>query len=252
MEQMTKEVEVSKPERRSFKLTRIVQETHDIKSFYFEPSDGKEMFRFKPGHFVNISFKNNDSIGRRSFSIANSPTEEGMMLTVKLVGVFTHALFNTQEGEEFSVLGPLGLPYIRNEDEDLDYAMISGGSGIVPFRSLIRYSQDTDFKKKLTLFYSNKTREDICFFNEIENMQKEMENLRVVNTLTREEPEGWQNTSGHELGRLGIKTFRSYIQDFSRTKFILCGPPGLVKAMVGVLKEFEIPMSQIKTESWGN
>jgi len=210
------------------------------------------MFHFKPGHFVNINFKNNDSIGRRSFSIANSPTEEGMMLTVKLVGVFTHALFNTQPGEEFSVLGPLGLPYIRNENDDMDYAMISGGSGIVPFRSLIKYSHDTKFKKKLTLFYSNKTKADVCYMDEIEKLQNEMDNLSIINTLTREEPEGWRNTKGHETGRLDIEMFKKYISDFEKTKFILCGPPGLVKAMVAVLKEFNIPISQIKTESWGN
>ncbi len=236
-----------KPEKRTFKLINKKIETDNVMSFYFEPSDGKSMFKFKPGHFVNISFKNDvDNIGNRSFSIANSPTEEGLMLTIKKVGVFTSKIFESELGEEFEVLGPLGLPYIKDENESFEYVFIAGGSGIVPFRSIIVYSRDSSFKNNMFLFYSNKTEKDIIYKDELEKLNEELDNFTLIETLTREEKENY------EKGRINKEMLEKYINNFDNKKFIICGPKGLVTGSISILKDLNVDIKNIKTESWGN
>ncbi len=235
-----------KPSRKIFVLTKKVLETPNVMSFYFKPKDNV-MFKFKPGHFVNISFKNDfENIGNRSFSIANSPTEEGLMLTIKKVGVFTSKIFDSKIGEEFEVLGPLGLPYIKNEKENYDYVFIAGGSGIVPFRSIIVYFKDKKYDNKMFLFYSNRTEENIIYKKELEELNKSMNNLIVVETLTREEKENY------ESGRINSEMLKKYINSFENKKFIICGPKGLVSGSISMLKDLNIDIKNIKTESWGN
>ncbi len=234
-----------RPEKRIFKLVSKRKETENVMSFFFEPED--KMFKFKPGHFVNISFKNDiDNLGNRSFSIANSPTEENLMLTIKKVGSFTTKIFEANIGEEFVVLGPLGLPYIKDESEKVDYVFIAGGSGIVPFRSILYYSKDTNFKNKIYLFYSNRTEEDIIYKEELKKLKEKMENFVLIETLTREEKEGY------EKGRINSSMLKKYLDGFENKKYIICGPKGLVTGSIEMLKELNVDIKNIKTESWGN
>ncbi len=236
-----------KPEKRIFKLVDKREETPNVMSFFFEPVDGKKMFKFKPGHFVNISFKNDlDNIGNRSFSIANSPTEKGLMLTIKKVGVFTTKIFETLIGEEFVILGPLGLPYIKDESENKEYVFIAGGSGIVPFRSILYYSRDTDFKNKMYLFYSNRTEKDIIYKKELYSLKEKMDNFILVETLTREEKESY------EKGRINVEMLKKYLDSFEDKKYMICGPKGLVSGSIELLKKLNVDIKNIKTESWGN
>jgi ferredoxin-NADP reductase len=65
--------------------------------------------------------------------------------------------------------------------------MLSGGVGITPLRSICKYCTDTFSKAKITLLYGNRAEEDI-FQRELEEMQKQNKNLRVVLTVDEAGP----------------------------------------------------------------
>ena len=63
------------------RLTNIIKETHDTKTFRFIP---QEKFNFKPGQFIVFIMNDKEGEFRRAFSIANSPDEkEFIEITVK-------------------------------------------------------------------------------------------------------------------------------------------------------------------------
>lgn len=209
------------------KLETSRSETHDTKTFVLS-----DQYSFEPGQFVNIRFAEDDTIGRRSFSIASGPGER-LEITVKQVGRFTNALFEAPPETIFEVHGPLGLPYIRSCDP---YLLIAGGTGIAPFRSLMRGYKDTRF----TLINSNKTYDDIIYRDEIPNW-----NATVIHTLTREEREGYRH------GRID-RALLEEIPQLEEHRVLICGPPGMVTTIIEALITLGIPMNRIKTESWGN
>ena len=220
-----------KPVRHVVTLEATRFETHDTKTFTFSSE-----YVFEPGQFVNVRFEQDDALGKRSFSIASGPHEK-LEITVKRIGVFTNELFTAPIGTRFEIHGPLGLPYIRSSPED-PYLLIAGGSGIAPFRSLMRDHRLAE--TRFTLIDSNRTYDDIIYRDEIERWH-----AKVIHTLTRE------NHHGIRHGRIdrGLLDRIPHIRDH---RVLICGPPGLVSASIEHLLSLGIPVNRIKSESWGN
>lgn len=226
-------------------LRRVKEETPTVRSFFFTPEDG-ERFTFKPGHFVNLSFLDErSSLGHRSFSMSSSPTEDAVRLTIRRVGRFTSELFEAEPGTAFSMLAPLGLPYIRDENAEKKYVLIAGGTGIAPFRSLIKYMQDTAFKPETLLFYSARSANDIIFHDEWESLLVHT-NARLIITLTRDAPADWQGERGH----VDIPMIERYAGRLEDWGYVLCGPPGMVDTLASALEAAGVPRKQVKRERW--
>lgn len=219
-----------RPERGTVTLEAIRDETHDVKTFTFSTD-----YAFEPGQFVNLRFTHDDGIGRRSFSVASGPGER-LAITAKAIGRFTNALFCAPIGTEFEVLGPLGLPYVRGSHEE-PYVLIAGGTGIAPFRSLMRSREHADVR--MTLIDSNKTEGDIIYASEMAEWPAD-----VVHTLTRETREDMRH------GRIAPDVFTA-IEDLGAHRFVICGPQGLVTSATDILMGLGVPAERIRSESWG-
>ncbi len=81
------------------------------------------------------------------------------------------------------------------------------------------------------------------FKNELEEIQRQNKNLKVVYTVTRPS-EKW---NGYR-GRINKELIQKEIPDYMERVFYICGPPKMVEAMVTILKEMNVPASKIKQE----
>jgi ferredoxin-NADP reductase len=236
--------------KENYKISKIVDETHDMKSFYLKPKDNNEIFEYKPGHFINCTIHGKEDLGKRSYSISSSPTEkDSLRISVKLMGTFTHALWNMKIDDTIEIMGPLGLPYIREESDENDIVLISGGSGIAPFRSLIKYAIDIKMKNKMFLLLSNKTMSDVCFREELMDFCREKDNFILTHFITNEDITS--NEFFHK-SRINEDYFRRILLEPEKKLYLLCGPKGFITAAVEILTKMKVPMSRIKTEAWGN
>ncbi|MEK6932763.1 MAG: FAD-dependent oxidoreductase, partial [Nanoarchaeota archaeon] len=123
--------------------------------------------------------------------------------------------------------------------------MLSGGIGITPLRSMIKYSLDKKLKIKITLFYSNKVPEEILYQKGLETFAKNR-NFTLISTITEpeESKESWKGL----IGRIDANLIKKYVKDFDNKIFYICGPPKMVDLMQNILKEMNIPQDQIKIE----
>ena len=220
-------------------LKEIREEALDIKSFKFS----KENINFIPGQYLSVKLDVKDDRGNmRSFSIASSPNEDFIMIATKMTGSnFKNKLSSLKTGTKIEVTGPYGNFTL---DETKDAIMLSGGIGITPLRSMIKYATEKKLKNKIALLYSNRIPEEIAFRNELEQLARENENFTLVNTITR--PEESKETWNGLKGRIDSNLINKYIKN--NTLFYICGPPGMVGAMVNILKEMNISQNRIKIE----
>lgn len=123
--------------------------------------------------------------------------------------------------------------------------MLSGGIGITPLRSMIKYSIDKQLGANIILIYSNRDEKDIAFRDELEEVKKENPNIQVIETITRPGPD-WKGVSG----RINAEMIEKFIPDYRSRTFFTCGPIKMVEAMVSILREMEIPEEQIKKENF--
>jgi ferredoxin-NADP reductase len=223
-------------------VTEVIQRTHNVKSLRFpRPSS----FSYKPGQFMFVTVKNGQELLKKPLSISSSPTEaEFIEFTKKLTDhPFSIALMNTRVSDWASLDGPYGNFTFEGEFEDV--GMLSGGVGITPLRSVCKYCTDTFSRARITLLYGNRTEEDIIFQTELEEMQRQNKNLKVVLTIDEAGP-GWSG----KIGIIDESMIKYEVPNYSKTIFYVRGPPAMVLAILELLGKMGISRRQVKVKSF--
>jgi len=226
------------------KIISIKDEALDTKTFRFEVPQGIE-FEFKPGQFIMLNFSD-DPATVRSYSISSSPTKKGFFeITCNKVGKFTARLFAAKEGDAIVAKGPAGHFVLDETDECI--VLVSGGTGIAPFRCMAHYIMEKALPTKVFILFSARTRENLIYFDELNALEKAGPNFKAVWTLTRESPEGWNGL----LGRFNPETISKAIGGLEGKVFYICGPNEMVAGLNELLAKAGVAQEKIRIERWG-
>jgi ferredoxin-NADP reductase len=199
-------------------------------------------FDFLPGQFIILKLEGLQGEIAKPLSLSCSPTEDFLQVTKRLTGhEFSNALLSLKEGDSVGFSGPFGRFTFRGEYEKI--AMLSGGIGITPLRSMIKYCTDKSLPTDIVLFYSNRQEDDIPFADEFEAIKAKNRNFTIINTLTRPGP-SWKG----RVGRIDAKMIRQMMPDYSERVFYTSGPQRMVDSMQLVLEEMRISVSQTRKE----
>ncbi len=98
-------------------------------------------------------------------------------------------------------------------------------------------------KTNMILLYSNRYENEIVFKNELEEIQKQNKNLKVVHTITRPSDK-WKGFTG----RINREMIQKVIPDYVERIFYICGPPKMVEAVVEILKGLKVSENMIRYE----
>ena len=216
-----------------------IQRTRDIISIRFtKPAE----FDYSPGQFIFVTVGSGDDEVTKHLSISSSPTEGFLEVTKRLTGhPFSNALAALKEGDKVRLRGPFGKFTVAGEHKKI--GMLSGGIGITPLRSMIKYACDKMLDIDIVLFYSNRHEESIAFEKEFEEMKKRFPKFNIVNTVTMPGP-SWKGITG----RISADMIKKYMPDYLDRFFYISGPTRMVDSMLTLLKEMSIPEEQIKKE----
>ncbi|MFQ5820685.1 MAG: ferredoxin--NADP reductase [Candidatus Heimdallarchaeota archaeon] len=201
--------------------------------------------QYKAGQFFVIDIPVDGEKYRHHFSFSSSPTEKGYLeFTTKMSDSdFKKALQKLNPGDNVYLKGPFGKFTL---DEGIKkIAMLAGGIGITPFRSIIKDSVDKNRALNFILLYGNHREEDIIFREEFDEIQSSIHNLKVVHILL-EPSESWNGYTGF----IDSKIIQTEIPDYNERHFYVCGPPKMIEVMEKILQELNIPKDQIKTEAF--
>jgi glycine betaine catabolism B len=221
-------------------VNEIVQRSRDVRSIRFAKPGG---FDYLPGQFMFITLGGGEAQMTKHFTISSSPTEEHHIeMTKRLTGhPFSDALAALEPGDEVMIEGPHGSFTFNGEYSKV--GLLSGGIGITPLRSMIRYSTDKRLDTKIALLYSNRTEDEIAFRDDLDSMHKQNPNLDVMYTLT-----GPSQTWKGATGRISEEMLVKFVPDFMERVFFTSGPRKMVEAMISSLKNLSVPQQQIKWE----
>ena len=95
-------------------------------------------------------------------------------------------LCDVKEGEEISCQGPFGDFILRPPLRDTIF--IATGTGIAPFRSMLHWllaDPARHQEKQLSLFFGNRTEQDIYYHEEFLKLAAQHANFRYLPTLSR-------------------------------------------------------------------
>ena len=285
------------PKRRVRELeVEVVQarrDTPDTTTLFM--STGDEPIEYEAGHFCTIDPHQfgelehftaylEDQKGQRekprAYSMASAPHEEHLAITIKeeryesgetpypplLSPLLTYYI---QEGRRLVISGFTGAyTFPADVCERTGHILhVCAGSGIVPNRSLIKESLHRGDPLRHTLLFSNKTRQDIIYFEEFEVLREQYpDRLEVIHCITREDPAAIR---GARSGRISEELLREVAPGPSKVMAYSCGPgitpyerraarakgetpePRFVENMVALLQGHGLDKKQIRQESWG-
>jgi ferredoxin-NADP reductase len=193
-----------------------------------------------PGQHYDVRLTAPDGYqAQRSYSIASSPCEEGVVeLTIDRldegeVSSYFHDVL--LEGDQVEVRGPFASYFVwRGEHPVL---LVGGGSGVVPLMSMLRHRRLKMPELPMRLVYSARREEEIIYAEEL--------GADATIALTREAPAGW---SGHS-GRIDAELIAS--QAFETGLAFVCGSNGFVEAAARLLLDAGYDAARIRTERFG-
>ncbi len=139
-------------------------------SYFFTSISSREISTdAKAGHFVMLGLKDGqETFLRRPYSICGTSgtfikrERNCFQLLYKVVGKGTLALSKIKNGEEISILGPLGTPFdIETADRksNMEHLIVAGGIGSAPFPLLVHSLNSKTIKPKM--FYGGRTSIDL-------------------------------------------------------------------------------------------
>jgi glycine betaine catabolism B len=221
-------------------IKEIIPRTTDVSSYRFpRPSE----LNYKPGQYFMITINKDGKELTHHFSFSSSPTQkENIEFTKKLTDhEYSLALKEAKIGDWARIEAPYGQ--FTFEGEYPKIALLAGGIGITPFKSIIKNATDKRLDSKITLFYGCRTEGDIIFKDEFESMQGENENFKMI-CVVNQPSSDWKG----ETGIITADMIKKALPDYRENVFYTCGPPPMVKAMETIIESLGLPKSQMKQE----
>ncbi|MFA6918703.1 MAG: FAD-dependent oxidoreductase [Patescibacteria group bacterium] len=206
-----------------------------------------EKIDFMAGQFAVVSLIDppyqDDKGSDRYFSINNSPShnQEITIATRLSDSAFKKSLNEMPLGSELeikSIGGNFTLP--KNQIKPLTF--ITGGIGITPFMSMLRYIRENDLDYNLTMFYFNRTQTSTAFLSELQKLSQEIKNFYLILIMTDDKT--WPG----EKEKVTPELIKKYLPDWTDNTFMMAGPPAMVEGVSKTLSEMGIKKENVLTE----
>jgi ferredoxin-NADP reductase len=221
-------------------LQQIIIQTKEVNSYRFpKPED----LTYNPGQYMIVTLKsqNNDLMHPLSFS--SSPTENHIEFTKRLSdSPFSETLKNLKPNDQITIDAPYGQFTFMGEHPKI--CLIAGGIGITPFRSIIKYATDKKLNANITLLYWCRDQNQITFLEDLNQMQNQNSNLKLIYILSQPSSD-WKG----QTGQISLEKIKELVPDYNPRIFFACGPPGMVLAAKKIIEDLGLPSSQLKLEA---
>jgi len=192
---------------------------------------------FRPGQYFFVTLPDigdQDEKGlRRHITVVTSPNEKGVLglATRMRDSAFKRTLGELPVGTEVEVEPPKGA-FVLPDDPSRPYVFVAGGIGITVFRSMLRYIREERLPHRVTLIYSCRDRESAAFLDELQELEQELPDVRLVLTMTQDP--GWSG----ETRKVDAAFFKNYLgEDLNRFTFLVAGPPAMAEGVQEALAE---------------
>jgi len=233
------------------RITRIVSQTPRVKSFFLEP---ERPFVFQAGQHVDVRLTAPDGYqAQRSYSIASAPQSSGMLeLTIEQledgeVSPYFHEV--AAVGDSIELRGPIGGYFIWSPADGGPIVLAGGGSGVVPFVSMIRNRFALAAKVPVLLVFSARTWDDVLFREELLSFANARDGFELAFALTRDTAK----RTGDYSRRVDAAMMAEALARLpaAPTRVFVCGSNPFVEAAAQSLITASVPTGIIRTERYG-
>ncbi len=241
------------PKKQFVKVAEVIERAEDCKSFVLVPDEKKgtkSLAYFGAGKYITVFEEVEGMKITRAYSISSKPKDalEGKyMLTIKRVdgGLMSNYILDTWEvGTSVTVSAPEGHFEYQPLRDAKNVICLAGGSGITPFISMAGAVIDGDEEFNMTLIYGSRNKENILFYDELEEIKKTGK-VKVVHILSDDESEGF------EKGFITAELIKKYAPDNEPYSIFICGPQAMYEFLDKEIAKLGLEKKYVRHEMFG-
>jgi ferredoxin-NADP reductase len=206
----------------------------------------------RAGQHVDVRLTAEDGYqAQRSYSIATPPEDERLALTVERLEdgeVSPYLVDELRPGDRFELRGPIGGYFVWEATSEEPLHLVAGGSGLVPLMAMLRHRAAANGTAPATLLLSARSLDDVLYRRELEQLAEGHGGPRVVITLTRERPPGWD---GYDRRVDEALLAEALGEPGGEAVAYVCGPTRFVETVADALVGLGYDPSRVRTERFG-
>ena len=209
--------------------------------------DNQHRLTYLPGQFAFITpLSAKVPKEPHPFTICSTPSRpDFLQFVIRMSGDWTVTLKDLEIGDRILVDGPYGRFSHLALPDDSAVVMIAGGIGITPMLSMLRYMADTNDLRRVLLIWSNRGPETVVLAEEIESLQQKLQQLEIVNIITRA-PQG-----GRYPGRLNRQRLARLLHEWPhQTPIFICAPSKMVQDLSQELQQLGFSPTRLYKEAF--
>jgi ferredoxin-NADP reductase len=248
---------------RPLRVAAIVDETHDVKSFYLTEPDGHPLPRFEPGQYLTLHFDTppGEKPLVRCYSLSDRHHEEYYRLTIKRCdapvghpdahpGRGSHRLHRyTQVGDLLSVSAPRG-GFFLDPCSDRPLVFVAGGIGVTPLVSMLAQLVEDLDDREVYFFYGVRNSENHALRDHLAELAAKRENVHLFVAYSQPLPTDRLHIDYQHAGRLSGEYLRQVLPP-GRFDYYLCGPGDMMQSIVLDLLEQGVSDDSLHYEAFG-
>ena len=219
------------------------------KTYLMRSKDGSPLAYFRAGQYLSLKLDIDGSRITRPYSISSAPKDalSGVVsVTVRSNPsgfAAEHMLAELKEGDEVLSSGPQGNFYYEPLRDPKNIVALAGGSGITPFLSMAQAIADGTEDFDLTIIFGSRTKEQILFRGELEEIASKCDKVHVVHVLSDEKAKGFEH------GFITADLIKKYAKE--PYSVFVCGPEAMYRFLQGELAKLDLPKKNIRCEMLG-
>lgn len=244
---------------KEFKVIDKVKESEVITSFYLLPKDHSVLPTFLPGQYITVRAKveGQEYLLNRQYSLSDVPGKEHYRISVKREaeeqqpkGVFSNYLHDfVNIGDSLELTAPAG-DFTLNNDLESPSVFISGGVGITPLMSMVKYIANTQPNRKVEMVCASRNANLQPFKNELISLSEQINDFSLSFIYENPSEDDLKNPHFKKQGYIDAAWLTSNIQSVD-AHYYVCGPVPFLKAVVSNLKQLNVPETHIHFEFFG-
>jgi ferredoxin-NADP reductase len=205
----------------------------------------------RAGQHVDIRLTAEDGYQAvRSYSIASPPEERRIEVTIERLEdgeVSPYLVDEVRVGDLLEVRGPIGGYFVWEATLGGPLFLVAGGSGIVPFRAMIRHRLAMAGDVPVKLLYSARSPDDVIYRTELEELATRP-GIEVIYTYTRSQPPGWTGYS-RRIDQAMLEEVAPVQAE--HPLIYICGPTPLAEGAANGLVTLGYTPERIRIERFG-
>ncbi|MFG2129897.1 ferric reductase-like transmembrane domain-containing protein [Streptomyces sp. NPDC048751] len=216
--------------RHQLRVSAVVPESDNVVSVYIT---GRDLDRLpaRAGQFFLWRFLTKDRWWQANpFSLSAAPDGRTLRLTAKAAGAGSAALRHVKPGTRVFAEGPYGAFTAMHRTRP-EAVLIAGGVGVTPIRALLE-----ELHGHAVVIYRVATDRDAVLYDEL----RELAHAKGAELHLVTGPPVPDKLAPAELARL--------VPDIADRDVFLCGPPPMMNAVLGSLRELNVPKQQTHFE----